>query len=89
MILESVENGPLFWPTFEENRVTRPKKYSELSTTEAIQADCDYASQAQSSIPLSVTYPLNDFQSSVNHNVYNPSSSIPQVEYAPVVHQRS
>nr|GFC23304.1 hypothetical protein [Tanacetum cinerariifolium] len=41
MILESVENGPLLWPTIEENRVTRPKKYSKLSTTEAIQADCD------------------------------------------------
>nr|GEX30782.1 hypothetical protein [Tanacetum cinerariifolium] len=41
MILESVENGPLIWPSFEENRVTRPKKYSELSATEAIQADCD------------------------------------------------
>nr|GEW60533.1 copia protein [Tanacetum cinerariifolium] len=117
MILESVENGPLLWPTVEENGVTRPKKYSELSATEAIQADCDskfvtdvklvrdlrttnvdqlhaylgqheyhaneYASQAQSSTPLSITYPSNDFQLSVNHNVYNPSSSIPQVEYAP------
>nr|GEY27556.1 retrovirus-related Pol polyprotein from transposon TNT 1-94 [Tanacetum cinerariifolium] len=41
MILESVENGPLLWPTVEENGVTRPKKYSELSATEAIQADCD------------------------------------------------
>nr|GEU40672.1 reverse transcriptase domain-containing protein [Tanacetum cinerariifolium] len=41
MILESVENGPLLWPTVEENGVTRPKKYSELSSTEAIQADCD------------------------------------------------
>nr|GEV34721.1 hypothetical protein [Tanacetum cinerariifolium] len=41
MILESVENGLLLWPTVEENRVTRPKKYSELSATEAIQADCD------------------------------------------------
>nr|GEU60617.1 retrovirus-related Pol polyprotein from transposon TNT 1-94 [Tanacetum cinerariifolium] len=41
MILESVENGPLLWPTVEENGVTRSKKYSELSTTEAIQADCD------------------------------------------------
>nr|GEZ98894.1 hypothetical protein [Tanacetum cinerariifolium] len=41
MILESVENGSLLWPTAEENRVTRPKKYSELSATEAIQADCD------------------------------------------------
>nr|GEY03677.1 hypothetical protein [Tanacetum cinerariifolium] len=48
-----------------------------------------YASQAQSSTPLSITYPSNDFQSSVNHNVYNPSSLIPQVEYASAVHQQS
>ncbi|GJW13472.1 hypothetical protein Tco_0017605 [Tanacetum coccineum] len=41
MILESIENGPLIWPSIEENRVTRPKKYYELSATEAIQADCD------------------------------------------------
>nr|GEW85166.1 hypothetical protein [Tanacetum cinerariifolium] len=41
MILEFVENGPLLWPTVEENGVTRPKKYSKLSATEAIQADCD------------------------------------------------
>nr|GEV86889.1 hypothetical protein [Tanacetum cinerariifolium] len=41
MILESVGNGPLLWPTIEENRVTRPKKYSELSATKEIQADCD------------------------------------------------
>ncbi|GJY18759.1 hypothetical protein Tco_0390250 [Tanacetum coccineum] len=41
MILESVENGPLIWPSIEENGVTRPKKYSELSATEALQADCD------------------------------------------------
>nr|GEU29129.1 hypothetical protein [Tanacetum cinerariifolium] len=41
MILESVENGPLIWPMIEENVVTRPKKYYELSATEVIQADCD------------------------------------------------
>nr|GEV32571.1 hypothetical protein [Tanacetum cinerariifolium] len=41
MILESVENGPLIWPTIEENGVTRPRKYSELTHAEAIQADCD------------------------------------------------
>ncbi|GJY58050.1 hypothetical protein Tco_0457942 [Tanacetum coccineum] len=41
MILESVENGPLIWPTIEENGVTRTKKYEELSTTKKIQADCD------------------------------------------------
>nr|GEX30557.1 integrase, catalytic region, zinc finger, CCHC-type, peptidase aspartic, catalytic [Tanacetum cinerariifolium] len=41
MILESIENGPLLWLSIEENGVTRPKKYSELSATKAIQADCD------------------------------------------------
>nr|GEU93573.1 uncharacterized mitochondrial protein AtMg00810-like [Tanacetum cinerariifolium] len=158
MILESVDNGPLLWPTVEENGVTRPKKYSELSATEG-ESLCDfylrfslllndmniynmkleqfkvntkflntlppewskfvtyvklvrdlhmtnvdqlhaylgqheyhaneYASQAQSSTSLSITYPSNDFQSSIHHNVYNPSSSIPQVKYAPSVHQQS
>ncbi|GKD23363.1 retrovirus-related pol polyprotein from transposon TNT 1-94 [Tanacetum coccineum] len=226
MILESVENGPLIWPSIKENGVTRPKKYSELSVTEAIQADCDikatniilqklppevyalerecklydefdkfaykkweklllntlppewskfvtdvklvqdlhttnvdqlhaylgqhefhanevrlmhehnsgplalvathqmtqspyqthqnsdqntqfqpqvspyqspqygspYQSQQysthQSSTPLSITLPSNDYQSSVHHNVYSLSSSIPQLEYAPTVNQQ-
>ncbi|GJS63665.1 hypothetical protein Tco_0678229 [Tanacetum coccineum] len=151
MILESVKNSPLIWPTMEENGVTRQKKYSEISATEAIQADCDvkatniilqglppderrvsalvathqmtqspyqthqnpyqnsqfqpqvslyqspqygspYQSQQysnnQSSTPLSVTYPSNDYQSSVHHNVYSPPSSIPQLAYAPKVNQQ-
>nr|GEW53171.1 hypothetical protein [Tanacetum cinerariifolium] len=102
MIIESAENGPLLWPSIEENRVTRPKKYSELSATEAIQADCnvnatniilqglppEYGSHTQSSTPLSITYPPNDFQSFVYHNVSKPSSSIPQMEYAPLVNQQ-
>ncbi|GKA43363.1 hypothetical protein Tco_0736087 [Tanacetum coccineum] len=162
MILKSIENGPLIWPTIEENEVTRPKKYSELSAMEAIQADCDvkatniilqglppewskfmidvklvrdlhttnidqlyaylgqhefhanevrllhginsdplalspqygslYQSQQysnnQSSTPLSITYPSNDYQSSVHHNVYSPPSSVSQLEYAPTVNQQ-
>nr|GEZ21117.1 hypothetical protein [Tanacetum cinerariifolium] len=193
MILESVKNGPLLWPSIEENGVTQPNKYSELSATKAVQADCDvkatniflegippeskfvtdvklvrdlhttnvdqlhaclgqhefrandvrlthernsnplalvathymtqfpyqthqhsyqhtqfqpqvssfqssqygspyqspqYGSHNQSSTPLSITYPPNNFQSSVHHSVYNPSSSIPQVEYAPSVNQQ-
>ncbi|GKA40395.1 hypothetical protein Tco_0732988 [Tanacetum coccineum] len=190
MILESVENGPLIWPSIEENGVTRPKKYSELSATEAIQADCDikainivlqglppevyalvinhkvakelweriqllmqgtsltkqereckfydefdksarfgcnhqitqspypthqhsyqnsqfqpqvspyqspqhglpYQSQQylnnQSSTPLSITYPSNNYQSSVHHNAYSLPSSIPQIEHAPIVNQQ-
>nr|GFC93979.1 hypothetical protein [Tanacetum cinerariifolium] len=41
IILESVEHGPLLWPSVTEDGVTRFKKYSELSTAEAIQANCD------------------------------------------------
>nr|GEW10619.1 reverse transcriptase domain-containing protein [Tanacetum cinerariifolium] len=41
IILESVKNGSLIWPTIDENGVTRPRKYSELSPAKAIQADCD------------------------------------------------
>nr|GEX62547.1 hypothetical protein [Tanacetum cinerariifolium] len=39
MILESVEQGPLIWPSVEVEGVTRLKKYSELSAAEAIQAN--------------------------------------------------
>ncbi|GJW21795.1 retrovirus-related pol polyprotein from transposon TNT 1-94 [Tanacetum coccineum] len=185
MILESVENGPLIWPLIEENGVTRPKKYFELSPTEAIQADCDikatniilqglppevyalerecklydefdkfaykkgetlrdfylrfslllndmniynmkleqfqvntkflntlppkwskfvtdvklspqyglpYQSQQylnnQSSTLLSITYPSNNYQSSIHYNIYSPSSPIPQLEYALLVNQQ-
>nr|GEZ17559.1 hypothetical protein [Tanacetum cinerariifolium] len=41
MILKSVEQGPLIWPSVEVEGVTRLKKYSELSAAETIQADCD------------------------------------------------
>nr|GEV29944.1 hypothetical protein [Tanacetum cinerariifolium] len=110
MILESVQNGPLIWPTIEENSVTKPRKYSELTPAEAIQADCDvketniilqglppevyalslqygspYQSQHyltnQSSTPLLITYPSNNYQSSVHHNIYSPPQSISQLEY--------
>ncbi|GKD75734.1 hypothetical protein Tco_1334016 [Tanacetum coccineum] len=42
----------------------------------------------QSSTPLLITLPSNAYQSSVYHNVYSPSSSIPQLEYAPTVNQQ-
>ncbi|GJU48782.1 hypothetical protein Tco_1218337 [Tanacetum coccineum] len=42
MILNSVQNGPLIWPTIiQEDGTTRTKKYEELSVTEKLQADCD------------------------------------------------
>nr|GEW57604.1 hypothetical protein [Tanacetum cinerariifolium] len=87
----------------------RPKKYSELSAMEAIQADCDVkatniilqglpsevyalvsnhkvAKELWERIQLlmqgtSLTKQKREF----HHNVYNPSSSIPRVKYAPSV----
>ncbi|GJR48240.1 hypothetical protein Tco_1316343 [Tanacetum coccineum] len=41
MILSSVEKGPLVWPTIIVDGVTRLKKYTELTSAETIQADCD------------------------------------------------
>nr|GEV09294.1 copia protein [Tanacetum cinerariifolium] len=105
MILESVEHGPLLWPTVEEDGVTRLKKYFELSAAKAIQADCDVKAtniilhglppkvyalvsthKTPSSSNLSISYPLNDNSSTVNHNAYMASSSTLQIDYAPNVH---
>nr|GFC96653.1 hypothetical protein [Tanacetum cinerariifolium] len=41
MILKLVKHGPLLWPAVEEDGVIKLKKYSELSSAKAIQADCD------------------------------------------------
>ncbi|GJU68464.1 hypothetical protein Tco_1254723 [Tanacetum coccineum] len=41
MMLDSIENGPLVYPTIEENGHTRPKKYSELTEAQQLQDDCD------------------------------------------------
>ncbi|GJS25885.1 retrovirus-related pol polyprotein from transposon TNT 1-94 [Tanacetum coccineum] len=41
MMLDSIDNGPLVYPTVEENGNTRPKKYSELTKAQKIQEDCD------------------------------------------------
>ncbi|GJX09945.1 hypothetical protein Tco_0199804 [Tanacetum coccineum] len=41
IMLDSIDNGPLVYPTVEENRQTRPKKYSELTEAQQLQDDCD------------------------------------------------
>ncbi|GJS14765.1 hypothetical protein Tco_0409237 [Tanacetum coccineum] len=41
MILNSLQNGPLVWPTVEEDGTTRTKKYEELFVAKKLQADCD------------------------------------------------
>ncbi|GKE16053.1 hypothetical protein Tco_1423630 [Tanacetum coccineum] len=42
IMLNSVKNYPLIWPTkVDEQGNSRVKKYEELSATEKLQADCD------------------------------------------------
>ncbi|GJT46394.1 retrovirus-related pol polyprotein from transposon TNT 1-94 [Tanacetum coccineum] len=41
MMLDSIDNGPLVYPTVEENGQTRPKKYLELTKAQQLQDDCD------------------------------------------------
>nr|GEX36458.1 hypothetical protein [Tanacetum cinerariifolium] len=41
MMLDSIDNGPLVYPTVEDNGQTRPKKYSELTEAQQLQDDCD------------------------------------------------
>ncbi|GJX38525.1 copia protein [Tanacetum coccineum] len=48
MMLDSIDNGPLVYPTVEENGQTRPKKYPKL--TEAQQLQYDYDVQAMNII---------------------------------------
>ncbi|GKB09128.1 hypothetical protein Tco_0837440 [Tanacetum coccineum] len=56
----------------------------QVSLYQSPQYGSPYQSQQysnnQSSTPLSITYPSNDYQSSVHHNVYSPLSSILQLE---------
>nr|GEU74412.1 hypothetical protein [Tanacetum cinerariifolium] len=56
MILVFAENGPLIWPTIEENRVTRPKKYSKLSAAEQLRQGDD---------PIDVIHHVMSFLSAV------------------------
>ncbi|GKC96697.1 hypothetical protein Tco_1162139 [Tanacetum coccineum] len=41
MMLDLIDNGPLVYPTVEENGKTRPKKYPELIEAQQLQDDCD------------------------------------------------
>nr|GFA28861.1 hypothetical protein [Tanacetum cinerariifolium] len=61
----------------------------KLTYSSDVMKSRQYVSQAPSSSNLSISYPLNDIPSTVNHNAYMASSLIPQIDYAPTVHQHS
>ncbi|GJT55016.1 retrovirus-related pol polyprotein from transposon TNT 1-94 [Tanacetum coccineum] len=79
MILESVEHGPLIWPTIEENGVTRTKKYAELSAAKKIQADCDMkATNIILQDPLALV--ANHQMTPPHFNTYQSSYNNPQLQ---------
>ncbi|GJW02685.1 hypothetical protein Tco_1561541, partial [Tanacetum coccineum] len=41
MMLDFIGNGPLVYPTVEENGQVKPMKYSELTEAQQLQDDCD------------------------------------------------
>nr|GEZ04992.1 hypothetical protein [Tanacetum cinerariifolium] len=63
---------------------TLPPEWSKFVTDVKL-----FVSQGPSSSNLSIFYPVNDIPSTVNHNAYMASSSVPQIDYAPIVHHSS
>ncbi|GKB55757.1 hypothetical protein Tco_0911943, partial [Tanacetum coccineum] len=41
MMLDSIDNGLLVYPTIKENRQTKPMKYFKLIEAQQLQDDCD------------------------------------------------
>ncbi|GKA24783.1 retrovirus-related pol polyprotein from transposon TNT 1-94 [Tanacetum coccineum] len=93
MIHDLVLNGPLIWPTIEENGTTWDKTYEELSEKEKIQANCDL--KATNIVLQGLPH---DVYSLVNHHkvakeiwdkVSYPTPSVPQNAYhSPLISQQ-
>ncbi|GJT93938.1 hypothetical protein Tco_1082783 [Tanacetum coccineum] len=72
-----------------QNTQFQPKVSSFQSPWYGLPYQSQQYSTHQSSTPLLITYPSNKYQSSIHHNIYSPSSSIPHLEYASLVDQQS
>ncbi|GJT85291.1 retrovirus-related pol polyprotein from transposon TNT 1-94 [Tanacetum coccineum] len=91
--LALVASHQLTQPAYQSHLHTHPKSLSQLhvSPYQSSQFVTPYQTQqftTNQSTPLSITYPSNEYQSTVHHNVYSPQPSIPQVEYAPTAYQQ-
>ncbi|GJT77985.1 hypothetical protein Tco_1044710 [Tanacetum coccineum] len=72
-----------------EVRLMHERNSNPLALSPQCSSPYQQYSNNQSSTPLSITYPSNDYQSLIYHNIYSPSSSIPQLEYAPSINQHT
>ncbi|GJR80346.1 hypothetical protein Tco_0151131 [Tanacetum coccineum] len=91
--LALVASHQLTQPAYQSHLHTHPKSLSQLyvSPYQSSQFVTPYQTQqftTNQSTPLSITYPLNKYQSTVHHNIYSSQPSIPQMEYAPTTYQQ-
>ncbi|GJT73756.1 retrovirus-related pol polyprotein from transposon TNT 1-94 [Tanacetum coccineum] len=91
--LALVASHQLTQPAYQSHLHTHPKSLSQhhVSPYQSSQFVTPYQTQqftTNQSTPLSITYPSNEYQSTVHHNVYSPQPSIPQLEYAPTAYQQ-
>ncbi|GJU39983.1 retrovirus-related pol polyprotein from transposon TNT 1-94 [Tanacetum coccineum] len=91
--LALVASHQLTQPAYQSHLHTHPQSLSQLhvSPYQSSQFVTPYQTQqftTNQSTPLSITYPTNEYQSTVHHNVYSPQPSIPQLEYAPIAYQQ-
>ncbi|GJY83809.1 hypothetical protein Tco_0497185, partial [Tanacetum coccineum] len=91
--LALVASHQLTQPAYQSHLHTHPQSLSQLhvSPYQSSQSVTPYQTQqftTNQSTPLSITYPTNEHQSIVHHNVYSLQPSIPQLEYAPKAYQQ-
>ncbi|GJS04296.1 retrovirus-related pol polyprotein from transposon TNT 1-94 [Tanacetum coccineum] len=91
--LALVASHQLTQPAYQSHLHTHPQSLSQLyiSPYQSSQSVTPYQTQqftTNQSTPLSITYPTNEHQSIVHHNVYSLQPSIPQLEYAPIAYQQ-
>ncbi|GJR54988.1 putative RNA-directed DNA polymerase [Tanacetum coccineum] len=91
--LALVASHQLTQPAYQSHLHTHPKSLSQLHVSPYQSSQFVTPHQTQQfttnqSTPLSITYPSNEYQSTIHHNVYSPQPSIPQLEYAPSAYQQ-
>nr|GEX49660.1 retrovirus-related Pol polyprotein from transposon TNT 1-94 [Tanacetum cinerariifolium] len=81
-------------PTYQHHQLSyhQPQFQQQASTYQSSPYTTSYhtpqfVSQGSSSSNMSISYPMNDTSSTVNHNAY--MASTPQIDYAPIAHHPS
>nr|GEU46754.1 hypothetical protein [Tanacetum cinerariifolium] len=85
IIVNLVENGPLVWPTVEqEDDTVRLTPYEELSDKEKIQADCDLKATKILN-PYGARYHSQQYPTIYLTNLSHTPPSVPKNTYSPLI----